>query len=66
MCESPVMEVDALKFKALWLEGGGEPYKQEPVFFKKTGSFFWQIWFHRGTRMNWLGSFWHFETLMKT
>jgi hypothetical protein len=24
MCESPVLEVDALKFKALWLEMSGE------------------------------------------
>ena len=24
MCESPAMEVDALKFKALWLEVSGE------------------------------------------
>jgi hypothetical protein len=24
MCESPVMEVDALKFKALWLETSPE------------------------------------------
>jgi hypothetical protein len=24
MCESPVLEVDALKFKQLWLEESGE------------------------------------------
>jgi hypothetical protein len=24
MCESPVLEVDALKFKALWMEVSGE------------------------------------------